>query len=225
MIGSVEGGMSRVSRSFGFFAISFLGLTTLARSVHAAIEWRGTIVRAGTATFALTDTATGTSKWVPMGGAFGPFTVSSYDGQRQVLVLTKDGVRTQLTVASSTPVTATSKPAANELSSLSGLPLAEALAKRGDTTLRDLLTQLRAAQVSREELNRRVAEAERLVETMPANAPKRAPIPGQANGPGLEAVRDDLRTEAQRADDEITRLTAQIEKMAMDRRAAAIASP
>lgn len=193
--------------------------------LFAEIEWRGTIVRNGAPTFALTDTATGASKWVPMGATFSDFQVTNYDGQRQLLVLVKGGVRTELTVASSR-VTAPAKPAGDDLKNLSGLPLAEELAKRGDTNLRDQLAQLRTAQVSREEIGRRLAEAERLPQGPPPSASRQGPSSGaRANTATLESARDELRSEAQRADEEIARRTAQIEKAAKERRGAGMGPP
>ncbi len=82
--------------TFGTVAIAS---TLLVGTLRAELEWRGMIERDNTPTFALTNSENGNSKWVPLGGTFESYSVASYDGRRQVLVLTKEGVRVELTLA------------------------------------------------------------------------------------------------------------------------------
>ena len=175
-------------------------------SCLADFEWRGTIVRGGGPTFALMDTESGTSKWVPLGGTFETYVVSSYDAQRQVLVLVRDDQRMELTLASPKPAL----PPAEEQQNLSGMALAQSLADKGDAQLKDLLVEHRNALLRAEQLSREVLELERSTNTPPA-------IPGQKSvqqvHPDVASARAALDVASRRA----ATLGTQIEELAAEK--------
>jgi hypothetical protein len=189
-----------------------------ALTARADLEWRGTIVRGETPTFALTDTATGEARWVPLGGRFASYSIDQYDAQRQLLVLNSSAGRKELTLASAriTPSTATAP--ANEgddLASLTGLPLADALARRGDEQLREMLAQHRNVRLKVEDLMRRINDAERAAR---GSSTGRAAIPGREGDPAPPSALPELRKELEAARSDSAALTAQIETTALEHR-------
>ncbi|HEY9154984.1 MAG TPA: hypothetical protein VIM69_07635, partial [Opitutaceae bacterium] len=119
-------------------------------AAQADIAWKGTISEGPKSQFALTDTVTGASKWVKLGGAFEAYSVSQYDDQKQVLTLTKDGSTLTLSMASAqyTPPPAPTA-ASEDLRAMPNLRLAQTLADRGDTQLQALLAERRDYQLNR----------------------------------------------------------------------------
>lgn len=244
--------LNRVSRCWwATFAVLSVGV------IHAEIEWRGTIIQGDRALFALNDTKTGKSQWVPLGGAFETYSVEHYDPQRQVIVLNGGGSKTELwmttssvapdagpnqTIVANPPVAnqpgqtpAPTNAPSDDLRALSGIPLAEALAARGDAQMRDLLARYRAAAIARDTALRKLATAER--------ANSGAGAPASVNGAGSSAAATPnpggpsdvnaasgagdvttLRADAQRFEAELTRLTSQIEKTAAEKQRAAVSA-
>ena len=60
-------------------------------SGHAQIRFDGVVAYASRTVFALTDTRTGESRWVPIGGRFSGYTVARYDGAANALALQTPG--------------------------------------------------------------------------------------------------------------------------------------
>lgn len=211
-------------RFVGIFSILLAGSFS---ALRADYEWRGMMTKGDGPVFALVDTASGTSKWVPLGGVFQGMTVNSYDPQRQLLVLARDGDRLELTLAA--PRAASARPAASDLpANASPMLYAQTLANKGDTQMRDLLTQHRTATLKVEELTRRITELERAapVEGRPApgqprpSSPTRAPgsaAAAAASNAEVEKARKDLET----AEKEVSSLTSEIDRVVTQKRDAA----
>ncbi len=184
-------------------AILFAGL---ASTLAAGIEWRGTIVEKNGATFALYDSATGVSKWVGVKGEFEAYSISRYDANHQDLILAKDGVETHLSPAKeeySAPASVAATPVPSDLANLSGLPLAEVLALRGDQELAKMLEQHRQAVLVREALARQLVDQERVL--------REALVRGGRSPSNQAAIDADqelnrLRMEATRSDSAIVQM-------------------
>lgn len=197
-------------------AAAFAALVLVARG---DVEWRGTIVGPNGTTFALTDSATGESRWVPLRGRFGAFLVDGYDPQRQLLVLTRDGSRTELSLASARVATkaAPAAPVAAD-----PVQLAQELAKRGDVQAASLLQQQRAVEVKIDDLRRRIAEAERAT-NRPA-AGKTGDSAGEPDKAAL-ATLTSLSKELEGATEQQAALTQQLQKFAQGRQSTATPAP
>jgi hypothetical protein len=176
-------------------AFSFVAAMSAAQ---ADIAWKGTISEGEKSQFALTDTATGVSKWVKLGGVFESYSISQYDDQRQVLTLTKGGSTLTLSMATSqyTPPPAPAA-ATDDLRTMPAFRLAQALADRGDTQMQALMSELRDYQLNKGEVSRTIATGERKIR---ANAPD-APSPV-----ALKSYREDL----ERWNREIARVDGEI---------------
>ncbi len=187
---------------------SFAGSALL----RADIAWKGTLP-GEKARFALTDTATGASKWVSVGGSFESYTISQYDEQKQILVLLKDGARLELGLASSqyTPP-AVPDSSLQDLRAMSGFRLAQALADRGDAQLQSLLAQHRDAVLNRQDVARRLAAGERLIHA------------GTPDAPSPVAMKS-YRADAARWDQEIARMDIEIRTVADAHRKDLIGGP
>lgn len=167
------------------------------------LEWRGTLVERDQAKFALTDTASGNSKWVPVGGSFLSYSVEDYDAGRQVLTLSHAGQRLELKLANPTPAAVQAVPPKDELEGLFGMPLAEALANQGNETLKDMLARHREVVLHREELVRKIAGLDRASPGSDAVAEARR-----------QAELAALKTEAQQTDSAEAEMTAKITEFA-----------
>jgi hypothetical protein len=191
-------------------ALALLFAVTMS-AASADIAWKGTISEGPKSQFALTDTVTGTSKWVKLGGTFEAYSVSQYDDQKQILTLTKDGTAVALSLASSeyTPPPA---PAAGseDLRSMPDFRLAQILADRGDTQLQALLAELRDYQLNRGEVNRRLVDGERKIRASAPDAP--SPV-------AMKSYRGDL----ERWGNEIARMQGEI-RVAVDARRRTLSS-
>lgn len=202
----VEGAMCRARFTFSascflFGAGSFLGSTA-----RADLEWRGTLIEKETPRFALVDTASGDSKWVSVGGGFLAYSVDNYDADKQVLTLSRNGTRIELKL-NAAAATAPAAPPRDETADLYGMPLAEALASRGDAPLRELLEHHRGAVLHRDDLVRRI------------NAAQMAPAdPDSANEQKRQMSINAMKVEAQKTDTEIADLVDTITKTADQRR-------
>lgn len=174
-------------------------------------------------TFALVDTVNGTTKWVPLRGQFQGYLVDSYDPQRQLLVLSREGARTELTLTSGKS-NMSARPAQDELRSLTGFPLAEALVKRGDAQMKDLMAQHRAAVLRMEDLSRRLAEAEKAEREGAADPAAKGGAPRPGVRPSAPAVASSAgaRKAFEDAEQQAAGLAAEIEKVAVQKRDAMV---
>ncbi|HEU5080083.1 MAG TPA: hypothetical protein VFT72_12790 [Opitutaceae bacterium] len=181
-------------------------MSFLSSVARADLEWRGMLVEKDTPRFALVDTASGDSKWVQVGGAFLAYSVENYDADKQVLTLNRDGTRIELKLnaAAATPPP---EPPTDDTAGLYGMPLAEALANRGDEQLKALLDQHRGAVLHRDDLVRRINAAQ----MAPADA-------NSANEEKRQAAIAAMKAEAQKTDSEVAQLVDDITKLADQRR-------
>ncbi|PTY04629.1 hypothetical protein DB347_18105 [Opitutaceae bacterium EW11] len=202
---SVFGRNSRVLLS------SVASLLVVSVSSRAEIEWRGTIVGPRGTTFALTDTATGESRWVALGTRFGAFSVERYDPTRQILVLNKEGARTEVPLAAAhvAPAKVGPEPADKPLDAM---VVAQNLAKNGNARAAALLQQHRDATVKVDDLRRRIAEAERGAASSAAPANSAAPADGAK--PVNTAALAWLTRELETALEQQAAATAQIQSLA-----------
>lgn len=197
-------GLHRVTTRFAL-VFSFLSVVSAGR---ADIAWKGIISEGAKSQFALTDTATGASKWVRVGGAFETYSVSHYDDQKQVLTLTRGSSTVQLSMSSSQytpPPTAPTAESTEDLRTMNDFRLAQTLADRGDVTLQALLSERRDLSLNLGDVSRTLAAAERKIR---ANAPD-APSPV-----AIKSYREDL----QRWNDEIARVEGEIHATVAARR-------
>jgi len=212
--GSVGSAVFNPMRRAAWWCVAALAAAGWSR---AELEWRGMIERNDGPTFALVDTSSGTTKWVPLRGAFLGYVVETYDPQRQLLVLTKEGARAELTLSSGKSAASAPRSGADELRGLSGLPLAEALARRGDPQLKDLLGQHRASVLKLEELSRRLAaaeKAERETVAAPGRAGSAEPTRPAASAPASSV----LRKAYEDAEQQTAGLVTEIERVAAQKR-------
>lgn len=76
-------------------ALVLLGAVA-ALGAEIGIEFSGVLGSGKDLRVALTDQANGSTRWVPLGGRFAGYVVSSYDAKADVLVLAKDGRQIRL---------------------------------------------------------------------------------------------------------------------------------
>jgi hypothetical protein len=69
--------------------VRVVALLALAAAARAEIEFSGVLAMSGRTLFALTDTATARSDWVPLQGRFAEHVVSNYDQATETLTLTR----------------------------------------------------------------------------------------------------------------------------------------
>src|SRR6187551_2782938 len=70
-------------------AARLIALFALAFSARAEIEFSGVLTMSGKTLFALTDTETARTDWVPLHGRFAKYDVSNYDQASETLTLTR----------------------------------------------------------------------------------------------------------------------------------------
>jgi hypothetical protein len=78
------------------FLTPLLALLALASAARAEIEFSGVLAMSGRTLFALTDTATARSDWVPLQGRFAEHVVSHYDRATETLTLTRQETSLQV---------------------------------------------------------------------------------------------------------------------------------
>jgi LysM repeat protein len=111
-----EGGSRQPSlftmRSFAVTALAlfFCGIATAA---EPAVEFSGVLTENGKARVALTDKATGFTRWVESGAEFNGYTVANYDAKEETVTVKKDGAEYRLPLVSSKSHSSTTSVASN----------------------------------------------------------------------------------------------------------------
>jgi hypothetical protein len=98
------------TRVFAFLAV--LLCAARAFGAEVGIEFAGVMGASSDVRVALTNKASGSTQWVPLGATFAGYTVTSYDAKTDMLVVAKDGQQFRLPLKQAKVVAGAAKPPA-----------------------------------------------------------------------------------------------------------------